>query len=297
MTSRRIALIANPRSGRGRVGRMLPRLHEELTEMGATWSSAVTEHAGHAIELASQAVADGADVIAAIGGDGTINEVVNGMLAVGSTPPALGIVPAGSGSDFARSFATPAGIEGAANRLAHADPQSIDVGTITFADRVRHFVNIAEVGLGAAVVDRAERLPRWLGSSRYLVAFWPAWARFSPVDIEVSTDAGGTFEGRCHNVVVANARYFGGGMHVAPDADPADGRLEIQLNIGSRRQAFTMIPKVRRGAHLDDTRVVRLHGSSVDIRPARPLGVEADGEPLGETPVTVSVSTRLPLIA
>lgn len=292
---RRLVLIANPGSGRGKVAKLLPRLRAELTAAGANYAAHMTEHAGHAIELAEQAVHDGADVIAAIGGDGTVNEIVNGMRRIPDADAAMAIVPAGSGSDFARSFQTSPGIEGAAQRLLDGETRSIDVATIHMGSDRRHFINIAEAGLGGSVVERAERLPRWLGRSRYLIAFWPTWARFSPVEVTVETDSG-SYSGLCHNVIVANASYFGGGMHVAPNADPTDGALEVQLNVGPKRQAFTMIPKVYKGRHLGDERVVQLRGAHIDIAAELPLRVEADGEPLGLSPLTIDVTGHLQVI-
>lgn len=293
MPPARISLVVNPRAGKGRVGKELPRLVALIEAKGGKPEVLTTDRPGHAVELAREASRRGADTVVAVGGDGTVNEVVNGMVIddrpVG--PAALGVVAAGSGCDFARSFGLPkdvdddlAGIEGPGRPL--------DVGKVHCAGRdgplIRYFVNVAEAGMGAATVERAARYPRWIGRTRYVVAFWPTLVRFRPIEIHVTTPTD-SYVGRAHNAVITNARYFGGGMHIAPHSDPSDGQLDLQVNVGPKRQAVTLIPKFYRGTHLPDSRIVQLTASSFAIESARPIPVEADGEVFGETPATFTV--------
>jgi len=300
----RIALVVNPRAGRGRVGRELPALLDTIAAAGLSTDVKETGHRGHAVDLARQAAHEGFDTVVAVGGDGTVNEVVNGLIE-GDRPVsgiALGVVSAGSGADFARTFDLPkhvdhalAGISGTSRRL--------DVGKISClapdgsSPLIRYFVNAADTGMAAATVERAERLPRWLGKIRYLIAFWPTLARFDPVEMTVRTPDG-SYTGRAHNALVANGRYLGGGMHISPHSDPFDGRFDVQVNIGPKRQAFTLIPKIYRGTHLPDDLIVQMAGSTVFIDAERPLPIEADGEMVGLTPATFSVLPGvLPLVA
>ena len=279
----------------------MPTLLERLdaAEVEATVLS--SQWPGHAVDLARAAASEGFDVVAAVGGDGTVNEVVNGLIS-DDTPvgdATLGVIAAGSGADFARTFGLPehaSGLGGA----AFGSRRPLDVGRIVCdgpTGRVtRYFVNVAEAGLGAAVVARAERLPRRLGRSRYLIAFWPALARFTPCAIRVSSGTA-SLEQEAHNVVIANARYFGGGMHISPHSDPADGELDVQVSVGPKRQAFTLIPKIYRGSHLPDERILEMAGANISVDADRPLPVEADGELVGHTPATFSILPGLLTLA
>ena len=290
-----IALVVNPRAGRGRVARELPRLLEVIQAAGLSAAVHETSHPGHATELARSAALGGARTVVAVGGDGTVNEVVNGLID-GDAPvsdTALGVVAAGSGADFARTLDLPAHVDhelvGIAGRSRRVDVGRIDcVSPADGSPVTRYFVNAAEAGMGAATVDRAAGLPRWLGRARYVVAFWPTLARFDPLTMTVTTPTDSrTVE--AHNVVVANGRYFGGGMHISPHSDPSDGVLDIQVNIGPKRQAFTLVPKIFRGTHLPDDLILQMSGASLSIDTTAPIPIEADGEMVGITPATFTL--------
>jgi YegS/Rv2252/BmrU family lipid kinase len=292
---RRIALVVNPRAGRGRVGRELTRLLVTLAEAGLDVEAHETTHRGHAVELARTAALNGFDTVVAVGGDGTVNEVANGLIdrdrPVSSA--SLGVVAAGSGADFARSFGLPKHVDhelaGIAGRTRRLDVGKIVCNPVSGAEPVtRYFVNAAEAGMAAATVERAERLPRWFGKARYLIAFWPSLAGFDPFEMTVSTgDA--SFTGRAHNLLVANGRYLGGGMQISPHSDTGDGRFDIQVNVGPKRQAFTLIPKIYRGTHLPDDLIIQMSGPEVAIHTERPVPIEADGEMVGVTPATFTI--------
>jgi diacylglycerol kinase (ATP) len=289
-----IALVVNPRAGRGRVAREMPHLLEAIEGSGLTVQVRETTHRGHATELARAAALDGADTVVAVGGDGTVNEVVNGLIQddVAISGAALGVVAAGSGADFARTFGLPAhvdheliGIVGGSRRL---DVGKIECEAADGGPVVRYFANATEAGMAAATVERAERLPRWLGRSRYLVAFWPSLVSFDPVTMTIST-AVGTHQVHAHNLLVANGRYLGGGMQISPHSDPSDGVFDVQVNVGPKRQAFMLIPKIYRGTHLPDDRILQLSGRRFSVTTETPVPIEADGEMVGVTPATFTV--------
>jgi diacylglycerol kinase (ATP) len=284
-----IALIVNPRAGLNRAGRELPTLMTALDATSADYEVHATMHPGHATELAAIAAAAGASTVAAIGGDGTVNEVVNGLMQTDQeVRPNLGVVAAGSGADFARSFDLPEHTN-TELRGVIGETRRIDVGHMQFGDRSsHHFVNLANIGLAAATVERAERLPRRLGKARYIVAFWPVLARYSKCEISVTVD-GRHYSENAHNLLLANGRFAGGGMNFSPHSDTSDGLFDAQMNIGPKRQAVSLIPKIYRGKHLPDARILQVSGSRFEIDAERPLIVEADGELLGETPVTITV--------
>ncbi len=255
---------------------------------------AETEGPGHAIDLASRARVDGADLVVAFGGDGTVHEVVNGLLGQGSSgsPSMLGVIPAGSGCDYAKTFGIPEDMDGAIAHLAKAEPRLVDVGEIRFEGEhgfpSRLFANIAEVGIGAEVVDRAQKMPRALGGAVYFAAFVVTLPTFRRRRAHIGFDGKG-YDGPLTNLVVANAQVFGGGMRVAPSADPADGMFDVQIQFGSKVDYARGITKVYKGTHIPHPRINEVQASQLTVTCDPPALIEADGEVLGRTPATFSV--------
>ena len=285
-------LICNARSGRGGVAKALPIVHEALKERDLEYDVAVTEHAGHATELARAALEEGIRFLVAVGGDGTIHEVVNGMISDDEAvaPDAvLGIVAAGTGSDFIKTFGLPAGPRAAVSHLDGANAFPIDIGKITYQEDgrtvTRYFPNIAEVGLGAECVARAATLPRWLGPTVYLVAFWLTMRKHKAAEVKIDL-VDRVYEGRMNNLVVANGQFFGGGMKIAPKAAPTDGLFDIQIEHARKKEAIAMMPKVFKGEHVPHPDIVEAKRVKVAVESDRPLRIEADGEVLGYTPAS-----------
>jgi len=223
-----------------------------------------------------------------------VHEIVNGMVSSGGPPAAdavLGVVAAGSGCDFIRSFGLPGDAAQAAERLAGDQVQTIDVGTVTCADgETRCFVNIAEVGLGAAVVTRAAGLKagRFPGGARYAAGFWLTLPRFRPAAVRL--DADGQYHAwHAFNVVVANGRFYGGGMQISPNSDPGDGLLDILVMTGPKSDSFTTLPKVYKGAHLPHRNIAELRAARLSVEADPNFPVEADGEVVGTTPASCGV--------
>ncbi|HVE91896.1 MAG TPA: diacylglycerol kinase family protein [Actinomycetota bacterium] len=296
-SSLRPLVIVNPRAGTG-AGAATARLEELLRAQGLHPDVRVTSGPGHASELAAEAQAEGRSMVVAAGGDGTVSEVVNGLLQPGGSPdaPVLGILPLGSGCDYVKTFGIDAQIEQAAARIASdSAPVPVDAARISFttldgpAQRV--FVNIAEAGIGAEVVEAASQLPRRLGPAVYFTAFWKTLPRFSRRHAMLQDPASDQvlYEGSVMNVVVAIGRVFGGGMRVAPDADPADGLLDVQVHAGSKLDFVRALPKVYRGAHLPHPRIHEHRVSSLRLECEPAALIEADGEVLGTTPATFEV--------
>jgi diacylglycerol kinase (ATP) len=287
----RVALIVNEHAGRGRVARQIPVIVAALRERGVDPTVLPTRGPLDAVQLARQAAEDGYATVVAVGGDGTINEVANGLMAGPANRPNLGIMPAGSGCDFARSFGLPQRFDGSLRGIV-GGTTPVDVGRIECQGPdgpiVRHFVNVAEAGMAAATASLAARLPRWVGGTRYLIAFWPTLATYRPTTITV-TAGDEVHRGVAHNALIANGRYFGGGMHISPHSDPGDGRFDVQVSIGPKRQALTLIPRIYRGTHLPNRRIVQAGGERVTVESDVPIPVEADGEPVGSTPATFTI--------
>jgi diacylglycerol kinase (ATP) len=286
-----MVVIANPHSGRGA---SLPGIERALRDAGLDYRIARTGGRGHATELAREALRGGARYLVAAGGDGTVHEVVNGMLGDDGRPVAadavLGVVACGSGCDFVRTFGLPGDVAGAVRRLAGGDGvRPIDVGRLTCAPGVtRYFANIAEAGLGGSVVARTAGLPGFLGAARYLAGFWLTLPGFRPAAVRLEAD-GQAYQWRAHNVVVANCRFYGGGMQISPASEPDDGALDVLVMAGPKSEAFTTVPRVYRGTHLPHRNIATLRATRLRVDADPPFDIEADGELLGTTPATFEV--------
>lgn len=287
-------VIANPHSGRGRVGRDPDWLRDLLSRAGIDHEIRFTQKRGHASELARRALQEGHRFLVAAGGDGTIHEVVNGMLDGEERSAAvLGVIAAGSGSDFIRTFGLPQDPAAAAGHLAGENLFEIDIGKVTYSDqsrntRTEYFPNIAQAGFGADVVRRAESLPRRLGRVRYLLAFWVTLGSFKINNAKVVMDQQ-VYEGPLTNLVVANAQFYGGGMHIAPKAHPSDGRFDVLVQAGTKRDYVAGITKVYKGEHLGMEAIKEFYARRVEVVADSPLQVEGDGEVLGYSPATFEV--------
>lgn len=286
-------LITNPLAGSGRHD-VLRAATATLDEHGFAYDVAETTAAGDATRLAREAVADGRRFVVAVGGDGTVHEVVNGLIdAETGTPRAedlvLGILSGGSGCDLARTFGFDRRPEVGVKHLMGQTVNPFDVGRVRLTGpdgqpRTALFANIAEAGYGGAVTDLANRLPRRLGGARYGLATLAAVARFRLVETTVRLDKHELTE-PLSNVIVANGQFFGGGMNVAPRALPWDGRFNVQAWTGKPIDVVRAAPALRKGTHTSRSDVREWNSASVTID-GPPLIVEADGEVLGTTPAT-----------
>ncbi len=282
-------VIGNPRAGRGRAD--LDAIVAQLARAGREATALLTERAGHAVELAHEARRQGADMVIAVGGDGTVHEVVNGLMANGPATgtPILGVIPVGSGCDYARTFDMPTDVSAAVDQLAsERPPRTVDVGEVTFAEGKRYFANIAEVGIGAACVERAARLPRALGPAMYGVAFVMTLPSFKRHHARITLDDR-FYDGPLTNLVCAIGRVFGGGMQVAPKAEVDDGLFDVQVQFGTKLDYVRALPKVYKGTHVPHPKIREERAAVVEVR-CEPEGViEADGELLGHTPAMFRV--------
>jgi diacylglycerol kinase (ATP) len=293
-----LTVIVNPHAGKRRVGEEIPELERTLRARGLAYRLLRTQGRGDAVRFAREALERGARYLVAVGGDGTVHEVVNGMLDADGGPvgdePVLGVVAAGSGCDFIRTFGLPGDATRACFHLTGDNLYPLDVGKITYTTVSgetdhRFFVNVAEAGLGAAVAARAERMSPRLGQSKYFVGFWLTLPRFKLATVRVEADRK-TYEGSAYMVVIGNAQYYGGGMKVSPRSYPGDGVLDVLVFKGPKSDAFTLIPKIYRGEHVPHPHVEEFRvRRRLVIEADRPLPIEADGEVLGTTSVVVEV--------
>lgn len=292
-----VLVIANPAAGRG-ASTPLHITATTLRDAGREVRVATTTGPGDATRIARRAIDEGIRHLVAVGGDGTLHEVVNGMVDVvagvmRADGVRLGLVSAGSGSDFARTFGLDRAPTVTARHLLHDTTMAIDVGRVTVRDgggtTTRAFVNVASAGWPAAVVRRSVILPRRLGGARYVVAGVAAAPAMRSRPVEVGLDHTNRDDAVC-SVVVANGQFFGGGLKVAPRALPDDGRFNVQTWATGPLDVLRELRRVRMGEHFDNPGVREWQSTTVTIdTPGRPLPVEADGEYLGTTPATIDL--------
>lgn len=299
----RITIVANPRAGAGRAARHVIALRRGLERRGVAHDVFETEFPGHGIELARQAVAGGAELLAVVGGDGTLNEVTQAYIDAQGAPiagPPLAIVPAGTGGDFARSCGLAGdSVAAAVERLAAPSFRALDLAVVSLAaaqgrSTHRAFVNVASVGISGAVDERVERGPKWLGGkAAFLLGTVGAALSYQNLPVEITVEGEIWHRGPVLIAAIANARYMGGGMQIAPHADYADGLLDV-ICVGdlSRTQFLKLFPKVYRGSHLELPVVRSTRGQGVSIRALRepkPALVDVDGETPGYLPLDARV--------
>lgn len=292
-----LTVIVNPHAGRHRVGEEIPQLERTLKERDLPYRLIQTEGPGDATRLAREALEAGGRFLVAVGGDGTVHEVVNGMFHDGVPiveDAVLGVVAAGSGCDLVRTFGLPGDATKACAHLTGDNVYPFDVIKITYTtpDGGRseaYAANIAEAGLGAAVAARSARLPARLGRSRYFVAFWLELPTTRLAGVRVQSDRK-VYEGPAYQVVIGNCQFYGGGMRISPRSYPGDGVLETLVFKGPKSDALTMVPKVYKGDHVPHDHIEELRAKvAVKVEADRPLQIEADGEVLGTTPATFQV--------
>ena len=231
----------------------------------------------------------GAELLVVVGGDGSVNEVVNGI--AGRDAVELAVIPRGTGWDFARSLALPHAPGRAIDTALHGHARKIDLGRATYrrwsgGEEQRWFANVASVGMSGAIAQRANDTSKALGGKvSYVWATFAVFSRWSNSEVTVSVDAE-TRRARMHDVVVANGPYFGGGMKICPDADAADGRFDVLL-IGdlTKRDLLLTLPKTFRGKHLPHPKAELLRGTEVSVDAPEALPLQLDGEQPGTTPV------------
>ncbi|MFH1651104.1 MAG: diacylglycerol kinase family protein [Chloroflexota bacterium] len=288
-------IIVNPAAGAGKTAQKWPAIRALLQSRGLRFEYRLTEAPGHAVELAREAAKDGHESLVCVGGDGTVHEVVNGWYHPGNgAGMTLGIIPTGTGGDYARTLGLSRRYEDACCRLFQPRKLAVDIGVVEYGqgDKTarRCFVNFAGAGIDAEIVRRTSRRYKLLGGTgSYLAGLLSALVAYRNRDVTLTVD-GETLAQRACAVIVNNGRYGGGGMRTAPEADPADGSLDV-LVIGdlTKPDLLCSLPRIYRGTHLTHPKVTMLRGQEVTLTAEPPLPLQADGELLGRTPARFSL--------
>jgi diacylglycerol kinase (ATP) len=233
--------------------------------------------------------------VVAVGGDGTLNEVVNGLVRAGGGAE-LATIPIGTGMDFVRTYRIPTRFEDAVRVARDGVPRQIDVGRVAYRtwdgrETERHVANVGSVGMSAAVARRANGMSKLAGGrATFFYALVRVFLEWENTTVAVELDDGVRREGLMHDVIVANGQYHGGAMWLAPEAQPDDGLFDIVV-IGdiTKRDFVTTSPKIYRGTYLSHPKVELLRSRSVAVDAPERLPIELDGEQVGTTPVRFEV--------
>ena len=253
-----------------------------------------------ATEIASRAVKESRPVVVSVGGDGTLNEVVNGFFRNGAPIPTttkLAMVPLGTGGDFRRTLRIPLDPRAAVDVLKTGLVRRLDAGCVTYqasdgSTAVRHFINIADAGLGGEVVYRVNRGSKRLGTLTYKVGSGLALLTFKNKPMTVVID-GSTHElKRAQQVVVANCQFFGGGMQMAPSASPTDGVFDVILiKDAGKIETARGIKDFLSGKHLDNDnpKIELLYGKRITVTSPAKVRIDLDGEDVGFLPALFEI--------
>ena len=291
--------IINPKAGGYSTYREWPSINKYLTDKGILFDQVYTEGVGHATDLAREAANTNYRYIIAVGGDGTVNEVVNGILC--STNPnntILGIVSTGTTCSFTRSLSIPRDYVRSCILLANQSSLSIDVGIVEYTSKGqrlrRFFVNEADIGFGATVVEASKKFTNYFGRSinylPHIVGGLSSLVSYKSKHITVHVEDKIENIYDCAMLVVANGTHFGGGMQIAPEAKPNDGLMDVVIfGDMSKSELLKVWPMTYKGRHVSHEKVRMLKVKKIDIQCDDTILVEADGELLGEGPVSFSV--------
>jgi diacylglycerol kinase (ATP) len=287
--------IVNLVSAGGSTHRRWPAIRDLLFRH-LDFDVAFSQYPGHSMELGRDARCSGFGHLICVGGDGTVNEVVNGaFVATSRYPmPEISVIPTGTGADFARSLGIPHDIKGICERLGCPRRVVSDLGVVSYSGKEgpesRYFVNAAGIGYDAEVVSRRNGFNRYVrGTTPYLASLAATLLSYQNKDITV------TFGETRHNrrvnaLVLAIGRYFGGGMLIAPNAELADGNFDaVTIGDVGRLELLSNVPSVYRGTHLRHPKVSVERASTVQVDSPQRVLIQADGELLGEVPARFQI--------
>lgn len=298
-------IIVNPKSAGGATQSGWAATAADFRAHFGVYQVAFTKKAGDGIELAKRAAEAGRKFIIACGGDGTINEVANGIIESGADTE-LGILPSGTGGDFRRSLGMPTAVREAAKALRDGIPKKIDVGKITFVDHddeqaSRYFLNVSSFGLSASIIRRVKTKNKldWLpndllrGKTTFALSTLQEVLEVGHATVRVSIDGAEEKSLNTINFCVANARFFGGGMKIAPDAKLDDGFFDV-VNIGDIKTAKIILNayKLYNGSHLELKEVKSSLAQRIEVSPAhkeQTIFLETDGELPGRLPAIYEI--------
>ena len=291
--------VVNLRSANGRTEKLWPDIRQALSEAAGNFEFAFTTGQYTAPDITKKAIKSGFDRIISVGGDGTLNEVVNGFFEQDkpiNPQAALGVISMGTGADFIKTMGIPKPYQDAVKIIKNANTRTLDVGKIKFMAHngkgmVRYFINIADAGIGGETVDRVNRTTKALGG--FISFLWGTimtLITYKNKNITIMLDAGKPYTTEINMLTIANCQFFGGGMHIAPKAVPDDGVFDI-VTIGKAGfiDFLRNSSKIYKGTHINDPMIGYTNAKHVElISPDRVL-LDVDGEQPGMLPATFDI--------
>jgi diacylglycerol kinase (ATP) len=294
--------IINPVSARGATVKVWNEARPEIAAAGIIISEHLTAREGEATTHTRAALKNGIGSVVAVGGDGTFNEVVNGYFDEDGqsidTRASVGLLPSGTGSDFCKSVGM-TGVDELIRALSASETRLLDVVRCEFqglngSRTSRMFINVSSFGLGgdasALVNGWRNRIPKWIGgSARFAAAAVAALGRYKNREVTLVVD-GSEIKVSSNFIVIANAKFAGGGMMLAPHAELDDGLMDLILTDGAGRlDIIKELPRIQRGAHLQNPRVRELRAREISLESDPPMAIDLDGEMVGFTPALLKV--------
>lgn len=284
----RTCIVVNPNAGSVEE---TGELRERLASLPDTFI-ALTEKEGDAERIAREAVRDGVDLVVAAGGDGTLNEVVNG-LAEDFGRARLGLLPLGTGNDFARTINVPADLEASLAILKEGRTRATDVGRATFGGKCRHFINMAVGGFSPIVSEKADEAKEVWGPLAYLRGAIGALPELNGFKATLRFADGERMEIETYNIVLSNGRFVAAGIPVAPHSILDDGLLDVLIApVTTIPQLAVLVPQVLLGRHMESDLLVFRQTASVEIESDPPMMWNVDGEIIGDQPARFEVLPR-----
>lgn len=287
--------IINPTAGAGKTVKQWPIISEYLKQSGIKVDSKFTGSPGHAIELASIACKNGFKMIISVGGDGTINEIVNGIYnADGLKDVMLGIISTGTGADYIRTVGIPRSYIEACNKISKPSIRKVDLGMVEMMSNgnktERLFVNFAGLGFDAEIVKATTQKYKAFGKvSAYLLGLFSTLISYQNKDVDIII-GDSTEKKKVCTVIMGNGKYGGGGMYTTPKALIDDNLLDI-LIIGDlmKMDLIRSLPTIYKGTHLNHPKVSLKKANEVTIEPEIKMSIQADGDIIGESPATFRI--------
>ncbi|MGE5543492.1 MAG: diacylglycerol/lipid kinase family protein [Bacillota bacterium] len=286
-------VIVNPASANGRTGRNWPRIAEQLRNAGIEFDAQITSKSKEATQLTRTALKRGYRVIIAVGGDGTLNEVLNGFFELENGCPInpearLGLISSGTGRDFIKTINYPKDIKRACRTLARNHTRTIDIGQVCYQDSsgnkaASYYINVAGMGMDGETADRVNRTTKAFGGKiSFLWGTIATLVQYRNRELTLEIDGVTRYHGEATLVAVANGRYFGGGMHIAPEARLNSGHFDIIIVDGmTKPEIIANLHRIYTGTHLSYPKVYLMRGKHVRATSHQKVLLNVDGEQPG----------------
>ena len=295
-----IAFIVNSKAGGGKVKRVWPGIEAQIQKMwGSSYAVRYPQSKAQTIECAREELRNGAEMVVAVGGDGTLHDVVNGFFADQqpiNPRAALAVLALGTGADFIRSLAWPTQISEALARLRQPEIKTLDLGQASFIGlsgqpESQYFINILDFGMGGAVVDRVNHTTKFFGGKiSFLWAIVTTLFTYQNKPVQFQIDGSLPQTQRINNFIIGNGKFFGGGLMPVPQAKLDDGYLDaVILGDLGLLEALRNLPKLRQGTHLDHPKLKCYPARRVEAQSAEPVWIDMDGELVGQLPIAIQV--------